>query len=468
MAMNILSAGTPGQSMMMDTSMGADFSSLINGLSTSRTPIAQRPLKKVEELVLNVLRSAQHPVTGVIGHISAPNPVTGQTLLHIASALGYSKLVYALIGWGAKVDLQDKNGFSPAHCAGFYGQLECLEILVRIGRAHLEGRDVQGRSPLDVCSPHIKDAVLELEEEVETRRRRSRAPSEVESGGEGDDEGISWSEADGDDEDDNASLSRGSGSGPPRPVSRRISRVSSVASISSNRKTSRSTTPFAAEPLMTPVPSSPTRPLSPGSTWSLPRNIPVPWPMQLPAGWQLPNVQVPAMPQFARRRTGAPSSPGSQKNEKETEKMFKWMMWMDVVLSQWGMLQAQQQQQDLDNDPPPKYSPAVSGPPQEKQAVSTSLGTPVMPTTLEEPPSPLSLDLPYSTPVPASVSATHSHASPNIRHRHQLPSHRRRSEFSDTTNNPMHVPSSKAIKRREKKQQDKMLYYFWIPVLARE
>lgn len=480
-AMNILTTTTQQQAMMgMESQAGTDFSSILQGMSTHSTSAPRQPPSKLEGLVLNVLRSAQHPVTGIIGHISTPNPITGQTLLHIAAALGYHRLVRALIGWGAKVDVQDKNGFSPVHFACFYGRAECLDDLVRIGRAHLEGRDIQGRLPSEVCgTDEIKYLVSELEEEVETRRRRSRAPSEIESGGEGDDEGIPWSsEADEDDEDD-IRPAKITGAEHPQPVSRRISRANSAASIASNRRISRSTTPFAPEAMMTPVTplhptSTPTPTLNPGTTWGLPRNIPMPnigmpWPMQLPAGWQFPNV--PTMPQFARRRSGQSSSSDTQKDEKD-ETMFRWMMLMDAARS-WGLLQQQQQQRlDSEMDPPPMYSPGTSATPsvpQEKQSTLNTVGTPAVPTMLEEPPSPLTLDSPFTVSLStAGSSKTHNHANANVRHRQQQQSHRKR-EFVEQPIDVVQPPAVKTIvKRREKKQQDKMLYFFWIPVLLCE
>jgi hypothetical protein len=486
-AMNILTNTAQPQGMMgLENPVGSDFSSLLQGMSSGnvvdgkgKTTTPRQTSSKTEELVLNVLRSAQHPVTGVIGHISTPNPITGQTLLHIASALGYHRLVRALIGWGAKVDVQDKNGFSPAHFACFYGRFECLDDLVRIGRAHLEGRDIQGRSPSDVCgTDEVKALVSELGEEVETRRRRSRAPSEIESGGEADDEEIpSSSEEDEEDEED-VRPAKLIGAEQPQSVSRRISRVNSIASIASNRRISRSTTPFAPEPMMTPVmplhtSSSSTATLAPNTTWGLPRNIPMPniampWPVQFPAGWQLPNV-----PQFTRRRSGQPGPLDVPKDEKD-ETMFRWMMFMDAARSL-GLLQAQQQQQqqrlDSEMDPPPRYSPAgtAASAPQEKQLTSNTGGTPAVPTMLEEPPSPLSLDSPYAVPLSApGPTKGHGHAGAHIRHR-QHQSHRRRSEFVESPIDLVQPPSSKiAVKRRGKKQQDKMLYYFWIPVLLCE
>jgi hypothetical protein len=119
-------------------------------------------------------------------------------------------------------------------------------------------------------------------------------------------------------------------------------------------------------------------------------------------------------------------------------------------------------------DPPPKYSPkgTAGSATQEKQQTSNSVGTPAVPTMLEEPPSPLSLDSPYAVSVSApGLTKTHGYAGAHIRHRQHQP-YRRRAEFVEPPIDLVQPPSSKTVvKRREKKQQDKMLYYFWIPVL---
>ncbi|KAG8849265.1 SPT3 Dosage dependent suppressor of Ty-induced promoter mutations-like protein [Serendipita sp. 411] len=457
----------------MSSLFGPSFQSAQRSLAQSkqlRQAGSQGPAD-VEDLVLKVLRSAQHPVTGTIKHISTPHPVTGQTLLHLASALGFVKLVSALIGWSADVDALDKNGFSPVHFACFYGHTECLDTLVRQGRAHLEGRDSQDRTAFDVCgTEEVKDLVLELEEEVETRRRRSTAGSEIESGGEGDDE---------EDEDEyEASVSEIE---PPQMLSRHISRVNSVASIASNRKISRAATPFSVEDVASPLHSLPTitpiHPLPPSApttvttrpysnSWSLP---PMPWPMQFPTGWQLPNV--PAMPQFGRRR-GHPHGEGQRKrlDEKvESEKAQQMMfMWMEYVKSMW-LQQQQQGSTQIENDPPPSYSaqPSTSVP-LEKMAPGTT-GTPAMPTELDEPPSPLSLDSPSVVMLPISKTSSHSNLNGHSRHGHQ--SVRRRVdpvEYVVSDEDVVTHSQSTLVKtspKRKTKTQDTMLIFFWIPVL---
>ncbi|KIM23266.1 hypothetical protein M408DRAFT_28061 [Serendipita vermifera MAFF 305830] len=470
-----------GGMMGMQDVAGSDISSILGGgfnYSNRSNMHARNPAsgssrnpaqgsKNVEDVVLRVLRSAQHPVTGAISQISTPHPVTGQTLLHLAAALGFSKLVVALIGWKANVQIPDKNGFSPVHFACFYGKTECVDLLVRVGRAHLEGRDCRGRMPLDICgTEEVRELVSELEEEVETRRRKSRIGSEIESGGEGDDEGLSWSEAEDDDEDEDRRPAAVSGAKAPQSVTKRISRANSAASIASHKAISRVATPFRPDDslnTMTPIHPNPVPPLappSPTSSWGLGRNISMPWPA---AGWQFPNV--PAMPQFGqRRRHGQKGGLEEADAREESEQMFKWMMWMDSARKMWQAQQQQQPATELDVDPPPMYSPtgatSLQAPLREKDA-SSAVGTPAAPTTLEEPPSPLSLDSPYSTGTavagPSNVYTYHR-------------SHHAQASLSEDPSNTFittpTVPSSETkVVRRKTKTRDTMLIYFWIPVL---
>jgi len=465
-----LGSQTHGMGMMgMEDMPGTDMSSVLGdpysyftATSSEKSPVPRaanqrsQESRKMEDLVLRILQSSRHPIGGAI---STPHPITGQTLLHFASALGLSKLVSALIAWKANVLIPDKNGFSPVHFACFYGRIECVEILVRAGRAHLEGRNARGRTPLDVCgTEEVRELVLELEEEVETRKRKSRIGSEVESGGEGDDEGLSWSE--GDDEEDDSWPTAIPGAEAPQPVSRLVSRVNSVASIASHKAVSRAATPYLVDDVLTPttpkhsIPAQPLSPPSPSSYWGLGRNIS--WPS---GGWPFPNV--PAMPQFGQRRGDGPKEKhGNDDLQEEKEQMFKWMVWMDTARKMW---QQQQQQQitEVDNDPPPMYSPtgaASASDPSHGKGTSNAVGAPAAPVALDEPPSPLTLDLP--------CGASTAPAGPSVPHAHRR-GRQRRSSYSRPTDDDSNETSSLAVAvgRRKTKTIDTMLILFWIPVL---
>jgi hypothetical protein len=631
-AMNIIHSSAQQNGMMNMSNAGtADPSYMPMNYSMHSEPSAS---KRIEDLVINVLRSAQSPETGVIKGISQSHSPTGQTLLHLSSAMGLSKLTRALINWGAEVNLQDRNGFTPVHFACFYGRLDCIDILVRVGRAHLEGKDAQGRTPFKVSNNDKVSFLLnELRDEVETRQQRP-AVSEFESGGEGDDEGDDSSPWSGSDQDENDSDYSGygayktgktgtlrarnpvpiTGAAAPQPMARRISRVSSFASnisqhshksqrSSTSRVPSRTGTPFAPEmtispltnipaqaqapaqtqpyvqPLSlpesqivttptTPTPTGPSRrlpePTSPGSQWRLPRGVPnMPWPMQLPAGWQFPAV--PGMPQFGLRRGSGSggneenSESGDTSKKGETEpapaseaeaqaaqaQMFMWMMEYLRRTVGWDFNMIQQQAQarsaavpldtaaaaaaataEMDNDPPP-YSPGGVAGPEEKFAQASQMSqaaqvtqttqttqttttpaaqvpfvTPAAPIVLTEPPSPLSLDSPFGSPAivqksldvhqlhtqssqhdlqAQSTTTVHPTSGDVLRSRHShshlqhpVPRHHSQKqrepevEEVDIGSPEAAFASVALVRRREKKKQDKMLIYFWIPVLIRE
>lgn len=448
-AMGILGGGGSGGGMsglmQSDADMGFGGGGFTfaaanrNGVNVRGPHQATQPggRRNVEALVLNVLRSARNPETDTINHLSAPHPATGQTILHRACALGYQTLVSALIGWGADVDLTDKNGFTPVHFACFYGHLKCIDILVRQGRAHLEGRDHQGRTPLDVCGTEgAIEVIRDLEEEVETRRRRSTAPSEIESGGEGDDEGLSWSEADDDEEEEE----------PPKPASRRISRVNSVASIVSNRRLAKSTTPFAPEPFTAIHPSVSAHPSAPVAA---PTRQPW-WSMPLPGRGGATATPVPE--KFLKSSAEA--------SQTEQEQMFRWFREMRESWTIWR----QQQQQQLDLEPPPSYTP--SDPVSKlhliahEKVTTGAAGTPAVPTELEEPPSPLSLDSQFEHVPTRTISRSTS----NIRLRQQQIVYRRRADREVLGEQPQ-MHAADVGPRRAAKKRDTMLIYFWIPVL---
>ena len=57
----------------------------------------------------------------------------GRIPLHEACQGGHTKIVGILLDYTGHVDLQDREGRSPAHIAAFNGEVECLEILVSRG-----------------------------------------------------------------------------------------------------------------------------------------------------------------------------------------------------------------------------------------------------------------------------------------------------------------------------------------------
>lgn len=74
----------------------------------------------------------------------------GTTLLHIASANGYSSVAELLLENRAQVEAKDSDGWTPLHAASCWGQIQMVELLVGHG-ANLNSKSVLEETPLDVC-----------------------------------------------------------------------------------------------------------------------------------------------------------------------------------------------------------------------------------------------------------------------------------------------------------------------------
>src|SRR4030095_13519926 len=103
----------------------------------------------------------------LIDHVD-PNghDAQGRTSLLIATSQQNWKTAQRLIGVGALVDLDDKNGFTPLMAAAMHGNLEIFrELLARSTNLHAEaqckdGSDLLGMA-LDGGNPEIVRSVVE-------------------------------------------------------------------------------------------------------------------------------------------------------------------------------------------------------------------------------------------------------------------------------------------------------------------
>ncbi|KAJ7813433.1 hypothetical protein B0H14DRAFT_2853433 [Mycena olivaceomarginata] len=85
-----------------------------------------------------------------LGHaLSHPAP-SGQTLLHLASFLGFATLVDFLVNRGADLDVRDRNGYTALHFVGIGGSRACAESLLRAG-ADLEVVNALGKTPQEMA-----------------------------------------------------------------------------------------------------------------------------------------------------------------------------------------------------------------------------------------------------------------------------------------------------------------------------
>jgi hypothetical protein len=76
--------------------------------------------------------------------------LSGQTLLHLASFLGFENLVKWLIAHEVDLDARDRNGYTPLHFAAVAKAVGCARVLVEAG-ADLEIVNVLGKTPAQVA-----------------------------------------------------------------------------------------------------------------------------------------------------------------------------------------------------------------------------------------------------------------------------------------------------------------------------
>ncbi|WVQ93457.1 hypothetical protein IAU59_000531 [Kwoniella sp. CBS 9459] len=110
-----------------------------------------------------------------------------QTLLHIATVMGFQRLVRRLIVVGAHLDVQDANGYTPLAFAALCGRHTCARVLIEAGASY-DRPTAYGEMPLDLAkySEHAKvEALLlsavwststeskEVEQEIEVASSRS-------------------------------------------------------------------------------------------------------------------------------------------------------------------------------------------------------------------------------------------------------------------------------------------------------
>ncbi|XP_072947191.1 protein phosphatase 1 regulatory subunit 16A isoform X2 [Epargyreus clarus] len=105
--------------------------------------------------------------------LDEPRDSQGATLLHIASANGYLKVVEFLLEHRASSDVVDHDMWQPVHAAACWGHLEVLELLVQYG-ADLNVRNKHDETPADICEEgEMRARIARLAAEQEDVRRRA-------------------------------------------------------------------------------------------------------------------------------------------------------------------------------------------------------------------------------------------------------------------------------------------------------
>ncbi|GAA6019245.1 hypothetical protein JCM10207_005052 [Rhodosporidiobolus poonsookiae] len=104
-----------------------------------------------------------------ISHANAQH----HTLLHLATVLGFHRLVAFLLARDIALDAPDSNGFTALHFAALYGRVAIARLLLDAG-ARVAVRNLAGKTPLDIA--HERDDV-DVEELLLARGAASATPT---------------------------------------------------------------------------------------------------------------------------------------------------------------------------------------------------------------------------------------------------------------------------------------------------
>ena len=407
-----------------------DTGLLLNQVQTETTG-SPSSAPDFQRLVINLLRTALHKSSrGVVSlpGISTPN-ATGQTLLHLAATSGYEDLTRELIGWGSDVDRRDANGWTALHFATAFEHVAVMKLLGGSGAADLFVVDGWGRTALDIASGDLREC---LEDISERQHRSSGDGSDAESGGDGDDE--AWSE-----DDSNPSIGH---EDQPLPVlSRAISRAPSHVSLGVPPVSPMADSPPPSPAVVTAARPRPWR-------YGLP---PMPWTgIQFPGFNPIPNIGFPDVPFPFVRPFGA-AKEKDEKSEKDAvgveqeaqdQSMAMMTWWVMYIRASWEKLALQQQTALVEPEGPPPYS----ADPSETTALATTASGD---NAAESVPSGSRTPNPHTYPPARPFRRVDYDSAVNVIPEHEISKYGYRS----------------FVRNARGKKKDKMLIFFWIPVL---
>lgn len=117
----------------------------------------------LQATLTSFLASIDEHSPGSLRHSGAINTrnTAQQTLLHLSTILGYHRLLRRMIVYGAQLDVQDINGFTPLAFAAYSGQLECARVLIEAGATYDLPTNL-GELPLDLAKASGDQAVEHL------------------------------------------------------------------------------------------------------------------------------------------------------------------------------------------------------------------------------------------------------------------------------------------------------------------
>ncbi|KAF7376391.1 Protein MGA2 [Mycena sanguinolenta] len=137
-----------GPDMMQVTSTARSLRPLLLGQAAENESFESRIIKflSILEAPVDLPGSSVIPLAQAISH---PAP-SGQTLLHLASFLGFATLVDFLVVRGADLDARDRNGYTALHFAAIGGSKACANALLGAG-ADLEVVNALGKTPQEIA-----------------------------------------------------------------------------------------------------------------------------------------------------------------------------------------------------------------------------------------------------------------------------------------------------------------------------
>lgn len=94
---------------------------------------------------------------------------SGQTMLHLACAMGLHRLVAGLLSRGANPEARDKGGFTPMHLASMNGHVEIVRRLVSAS-ADPTMRSLSGLTAADMAPSGIARSIRRIERFARSRR----------------------------------------------------------------------------------------------------------------------------------------------------------------------------------------------------------------------------------------------------------------------------------------------------------
>lgn len=140
---------------------------------------------------LSVLDSADGPTSSSAATIISHRNPTGQTMLHLAAFLNFPSLVEFLIQREIDLDVQDNNGCTALHFAALSRSQCCARLLVNAGADTLIADEI-GRTAIELAPTGLFDPLL------------TRSPLYTEASGSESDEESQWGDVEEDSGDEDS------------------------------------------------------------------------------------------------------------------------------------------------------------------------------------------------------------------------------------------------------------------------